>query len=129
MLPCQCEKHAHGRVGADRHHLCFSRRQWSHGAVKELRLFPYCVVYLAKDTLHHAIHDKIASIPPPNEANANAALYQLKMLQRYKAISDKDPVCRRLELLAAFFDCCDQPTADAFRRQAKIVREFHNRPP
>ena len=125
----QREKCAIGRIESDKHHLCFSRRQWSRGAAGELRLFHYCIVHLPKYTLHQAIHDRIGSIPPPKEVNARAALYQLKMLWKYRAISDKDSAERRLEILAACFDCCEQPTANAFRTQARIIREFRARPP
>ena len=68
-------------------------------------------------------------MPVPKDINALRALEQLRLLERYGAISDSDSFERRLQLLAALFDCTEQPTADAFRRQAKIVRDFYNERP
>lgn len=56
-------------------------------------------------------------------------LEQLGYLEKYGAISESDPVERRLQLLASLFDCIEQPTADAFRKQLQVVREFKKTPP
>lgn len=67
-------------------------------------------------------------VPIPRDINALRALEQLRLLERYGAISDEDNIERRLEILAALFDCVEQPTADAFRKQAKIVHDFYTKP-
>jgi hypothetical protein len=123
------ERHARVKSGLDNHHCCFIKKRWSTGAIKELRQFHYCIVPLPKATLHHFIHDNISYIPVPKESNARDALAQLRALELEGAISDRDPIEKRLKVLAALFDCCDQPTADAFRRQAAIVRKFYANPP
>lgn len=121
---CKTRNHAY-----DKHHLCFQRRRWSRGYyVNKLRLFHYCIIYIPKDTLHHMIHEGIEEVPVPKEFNAQHALEQLQMLEHYEAIHDDDPIERRLMILAALFDCCDQPTADAFRHQIEIVNRFNNEP-
>lgn len=115
--------------GWDAHHLCYQRRHWRHGGAKALRTFHYCIILLPKDTLHREIHHCVENVPEPKEANALEALKQLQMLSRFGAISDDDPVEKRLELLASLFDCCDQPTADGFRKQLEVVHRFYERPP
>lgn len=108
----------------DAHHLCFQRRHWTHGAQKDLRMFHYCIISIPKDTLHRAIHVAVENVPEPKSANAQSALDQLRELERYGAISDADPIEKRLELLAALFDCVEQPTADGFRAQLDVVHKF-----
>lgn len=110
----------------DRHHLCFIRRRWSSGSVYALRQFHYCIMPLPRATLHRAIHENMAHIPVPSELAAKGALEQLRYLEKYGAISDNDPIEKRLNLLAALFDCIAQPTADGFRQQLDIVRKFYD---
>lgn len=110
------------------HHLCWQRRYWHRGAIKELRDYHYCIVQLPKDTVHKYIHEHMKLIPVPSEANAKYALEQLKYLYSINAIRDDDVLDKRLNLLAALFDCVDQPTADAFRRQLEIVHEYYDKP-
>lgn len=78
--------------------------------------------------MHRYIHLNLADIPAPKESSAKAALEQLYRLERFSAISEFDSIERRLELLAALFDCSDQETADAFREQLKIVCEYKKDP-
>lgn len=115
--------------GCDTHHLCYQRRHWRHGATRALRLFHYCLIQIPKATLHRMIHEYVGDIPEPTELNAQHALEQLKMLERYNAIHNDDPIEKRLNLLAALFDCCDQPTADGFRKQLEIVHKYYSKPP
>lgn len=51
------------------------------------------------------------------------------MLEQAGAISDDDNIEKRLMVLAALFDCVEQPTADAFRKQQQIAHEFYNKKP
>lgn len=74
--------------------------------------------------MHKAIHRRIDNVPVPKSTNAKNALEQLRKLEAYGAIHEDDTIEMRLELLAALFDCVEQPTADAFRRQLQVVREY-----
>lgn len=84
---------------------------------------------IPKTTLHRFIHENMTHIPVPSELAAKGALEQLRYLEKYGAISDDDPIEKRLGLLAALFDCVAQPTADGFREQLAIVRKFYEKPP
>jgi len=112
--------------GVDKHHICWTRRSWNSGYVMELRLHPYCVVLIPRDTLHHLIHSEMKCIPPPSNRNAKTALFHLNILSQAGAISYDDPIEKRLKILIALFDCIEQPTADAFREQLRIVCEYKN---
>lgn len=94
-----------------------------------LRRHHYCIVCIPKDTVHKHIHNSIPFIPPPREITAGSALEQLALLERFGGISQSDPIEKRLLVLAALFDCVDQATADAFRKQLEIVREFNKKAP
>lgn len=113
----------------DRHHLCFIKRRWNKGSIYELRQFHYCIILIPKNTLHHFIHENMTNIPIPSELAAEGALEQLRNLEKYGAISDDDPIEKRLNLLAALFDCIAQPTADGFREQLALIRKFNKKPP
>ena len=112
----------------DTHHLCFQRRAWCYGAVKKLRSHWYCRVEIPKDTLHRKIHAKVHGVPAPRPISAEEALFQLRKLEEHNAIRDTDPIDRRLEVLIALFDCIEQPTADAFRKQLEVVHEHQKAP-
>lgn len=124
----KCRITAH-RSACDTHHLCYQRRHWGRGYLRELRQFHYCTILIPRDTLHHFIHEHVGDVPAPKDVNAKCALEQLRMLEHYDAIHDDDPIEKRLMLLAALFDCCDQPTADAFRAQLEAVHKFYSKPP
>lgn len=115
-------------TGKDRHHLCFIARRWKTGYLAELRKFHYCIILIPRNSLHRLIHEYVGCVPPPSGRNAKDALEQLRMLERYGAISDDDSIEKRLEVLAALFDCCEQPTADAFRRQLEVAHRFYHKP-
>lgn len=108
----------------DRHHLCYQRHKWNRGSLLVLRDYWYCKVFIPRDTLHKMIHLNVFDVPVPSESGARSALEQLGYLEKFGAITDFDSIERRLDLLASLFDCSDQPTADAFREQLRIVREF-----
>ena len=112
----------------DLHHICYQKRFWRRNSkANELREFHYCKVYIPRDTLHKSIHAKVVTIPVPRSSSAECALSQLQMLERNGAIHANDPLERRLLILAALFDCIEQPTADAFRKQLALVHEFNNK--
>ena len=112
----------------DTHHLCYTRNSWGRGNLRKLRDYWYCKINIQRDTLHRKIHLELPAIPPPKDSSAKDALFQLEMLERFSAISEYDYIERRLELLASLFDCSDQETADAFRKQIQIVREWKSPP-
>ena len=84
---------------------------------------------IPRDTIHRHIHEWLSDIPAPREVSAREALKHLRLLESQGAISDDDTLEQRLYLLAALFDCNDQETADGFRKQLEIVRNYHKKPP
>ena len=106
-------------------HLCYQKKFWrsNHGA-RALRDFHYCKVKIPRDTLHKKLHALVPFVPVPKSINAECALIELRMLEARHGISKDDGVEKRLRVLAALFDCIEQPTADAFRKQADIIHEF-----
>lgn len=112
----------------DRHHVCWPRRAWNTGYAKALRTHWYFLVKIPRKTLHAAIHHEMGQVPTPSGAAAKQALEQVLNLERYGALHRDDPLEKRLGLLASLFDCVDQPTADAFRQQLRIVRSFNKSP-
>ena len=112
----------------DRHHLCFIKRKWGGGSAYALRQFHYCIVPIPRVSLHRVIHENMALIPAPSELAAKEALRELRILEEHGAISDDDPIEKRLNLLAALFDCVAQPTADGFRTQLDIICKFYKEP-
>lgn len=113
----------------DTHHLCYQRKNWHNGIVTEFRDYWYCRIDIPKNTLHRMIHRRVDNVPAPKPTNAKNALEQLRKLELYGAIHEGDSIETRLEILAALFDCVEQPTADAFRRQLQVVREYNKKAP
>lgn len=113
-----------GRPGYDSHHLLYQRRHWDGEYTGALRRYWYCIVKIPKNDLHAKIHEFLGDIPRPKEINAKDALDQLRTLNAYGALKKSDPIELRLAVLASFFDCADQPTADALRAQREIVCKY-----
>lgn len=110
----------------DTHHLCFMKKRWNYGELVALRNFWYCKAEIPKNTLHHYIHQEMNCVPPPKPHNAREALDQLRTLEKFGAIRESDDIKARLKVLIALFDCIEQPTADAFKKQLEIVNKFQN---
>ena len=108
----------------DNHHIFYQRRHYKRGSLFELRNYHYCIIPIPKNTLHMEIHEYLGDIPTPSEINAKAALEQLYLLEDYHAISASDSLEKRLMVLIALFECGEQLTADALKRQLDIVCEF-----
>lgn len=108
----------------DRHHILFIKKEWSRNGLGKLRLHPYCVVKIPRDSLHRYIHTHLAYIPTPRPATIQEVLYHLHYLEKAGAITMEDPIEKRLKVLVALFDCVEQPTADALEKQLNLVREF-----
>lgn len=107
----------------DTHHIFYTKVSWTSATADKLRAHWYCIVEIPKGTVHHKIHEKVRYIPVPKNDNIRFALAQLDLLEDYGAIRSDDPIEKRLQLLAGLFDCTDQPTADALRKQIEAVRE------
>ena len=114
--------------GTNSHHLLWQRRRWGYGDLRLLRRDPYCIVEIPANSLHKAIHEGMDQVPPPRQESARNVLWHIQYLKRFGGISDNDPIEKRLKVLIALFDCSEQPTADALRRQLEIVHEFKNEP-
>lgn len=114
--------------GKDTHHLCYQKRNWQGPALIALRDFWYCKAEIPKNTLHRRIHSVVNNVPPPKAINARSALEQLRTLERYGVIHEEDSIERRLQVLIALFECVDQPTADAFKKQLDVVHRYQKAP-
>ena len=112
--------------GLDTHHLCYQKRAWRGEALIALRDHWYCKAEIPKNTLHRRIHSMVSTVPVPKAINARNALEQLRTLERYEVIHETDSIERKLEVLIALFDCVEQPTADALKKQLDIVHRFKN---
>lgn len=112
------------RQTCDKHHLCWPRKKWNTGYARAIRNHWYFIVEIPKKTLHPAIHNQMTHIPVPRGLAAKSAYEQVVMLEQYQAIHKDDPIEKRLTLLIALFDCIEQPTADAFRKQLEIITNF-----
>ena len=108
----------------NRHHLCYQGRHWGRGALAALRGHPYCIVEMPKN-IHNKIHEYVGDVPAPRESSAKEALGQLQLLESYGAIGDGDSLEKRLNVLAALFDCYEQETSNALRKQLYIVHKFN----
>ena len=78
--------------------------------------------------MHQKIHEWVTDIPAPSEDNAWEAINTLKALRTYNAISYEDTLGKRLTVLISIFDCIEQPTADALRKQLDILRAEQSKP-
>ena len=83
---------------------------------------------IPRDSLHRQIHTIVKLIPPPKPLNAKEALWHLNMLLKNGGINENDKLEKRLSVLIALFDCVEQPTADALRKQLEVVHKFYNKP-
>lgn len=110
----------------DKHHLCFIARRWNNGWLLAFRRYWYCIVKIPRDTLHHYIHENLATIPAPKPENALAAMEQLVMLENYGAIHETDSIEKRLTILITLFDSIEPRTAEGFKKQLEIIHEFRH---
>ena len=113
----------------NRHHLLWQKKEWDHGNLKALRMHRYCVVNIPVQTLHRMIHEQIETIPVPTQANAEYVLEHILYLEKMGGIKNTDPIDKRLQILIALFNCMEQPTADALKKQLEIVREYYKEEP
>ena len=112
----------------DCHHILWQKNKWSSGYLYKIRNYDYCKIYIPRDTLHRYIHSNLAGIPAPRDIDAKSALEQLGYLRERGAISESDPLEKRLLVLIALFDYVAQPTADALKRQLQLVHGYESPP-
>ena len=112
----------------DSHHILYQKRHWGRSCLKELRDYNYCIIDIPRDTLHRQIHEWLGDIPAPSDYSAKEALRNIRLLEKQGAIDNSDPLEKRLKILIALFDCIEQPTADALKKQLDIVYEFYKKP-
>ena len=117
------------KTSFDRHHIFWIRKEWNKGELNKLRLHPYCIVLLDRDTIHRYLHTHLACIPAPHGGIVDEVLKHLNLLESYGAIGPDDPIEKRLKVLIALFECVEQPTADALKEQLRLVYEFNKAPP
>lgn len=112
----------------DCHHILWQKNKWKQGSIHKLRDHYYCKIYIPRNTLHRYIHQNMAEIPVPRETDARTVLWHLNCLEKSGAVSNEDPLEKRLIVLIALFECIAQPTADALKEQLDLVREFNKKP-
>ena len=105
----------------DNHHIFYTRVSWNQALPNKLRTHWYCIVDIPKGTIHHRIHEKVRYIPVPRNSTITDVLEELGKLQSYGAIHPDDSIEKRLKVLIGLFDCVDQPTADALKKQLEVV--------
>lgn len=112
-------------VSYDSHHLFYTKACWNSLAAKRLRQHWYCIVDgVPRKELHQKIHEKVRYVPVPKDDNIWEVLDQLTILEEYKAISDSDPIEKRLELFIDLFGCIEEPTAEALRKQLEVCESY-----
>lgn len=105
-------------------HILYIHREWSRVYLNRLRLHPYCVINIPRDTLHHFIHANLEKIPAPRGESAKEVLFHLQYLSEHKAISLKDPIEKRIVLLISLFNYMEPATTEALKKQLALVRSF-----
>lgn len=123
------KKAAKTKSSLDRHHIFYIRNEWNKGELEKLRMHPYSIVFMERESIHRYIHTHLAYIPAPKEFNVHSVLFQLKCLEKHGVISTEDPIERRLAIFIALFECIEQPTADALKEQLRLVHDFKKAPP
>lgn len=111
----------------DRHHIFYIRREWSKGKLERLRMHPYCIIPLHRDTIHRYLHVHLGCIPTPPQRVVDNIVAQLESLEQSGTISQNDSLEKRLIVLTSLFECVAQPTADALKEQLRVVREFNKK--
>lgn len=113
----------------DRHHLLWCRKDWNTGYAHALREHWYLRMTIPKSALHVPIHESVPNIPVPTSSSAKEAYAQLTLLETYGAIHKSDPIEKRLKLLIALFDCQEPETAEALKKQLRVVQEYNKKAP
>lgn len=113
----------------DKHHIVWSKNDFSKGWPKRLRDHWYLCVKIPRDTLHQEIHCKVSHIPVPKPSNIKIALAQLAILEKFGGICQEDDIEKRVNVLCALFDCVEPATYEALKAQLDIIHEFNKKAP
>lgn len=108
----------------DRHHIFFQRRHYS-GSLLKLRLFPYCIVEVPRNTLHRRIHEYIGDIPCPSGETAEYVVKVLREKLDGGEISMDDRIDKRLKILISIMQDVEFQTVEALYKQLAIVKDFY----
>ena len=109
----------------DNHHLFWTRRQYAKGFwANKLRLHPYCIVLIPKNTLHKEIHSEIPEVPIPKECICESVYNQLKILWEFGAIGDDDSLQKRVDLLVFCLKCVADETVEVLEKQKEIANRY-----
>lgn len=111
----------------DKHHICYTRKKWKVGKLRCVRIHQYCVIRLPRE-LHENVHAVVPEVPTPRGDTAGYVKEQLDYLLDFGAISINDSFEKRLSVLIALFECIEQPTADALKKQLQLAHEFYKTP-
>lgn len=122
------KRHSISLHSTDRHHLLWERKLWDRGALRELRNYHYCIIEIPKNTLHKYIHANMNMIPTPSESSARYVLRELAKLEQEGRIHCDDSIRERLTTLIGLFSAIEPLTANALRKQLRLVYDFKKAP-
>ena len=115
----------------DRHHLLWQAAHYNHGYAKRLRLHPWLIMLIPRDTLHHSIHNAIGDIPVPSDDLCKRAYFKLTELESQELLDYRATVEDRIDWLLDVWTLEEAPnTVLALLHQKKVVHDFYrNQPP
>ena len=113
----------------DKHHIVWSKNDFSRGWPKRLRDHWYLCVRIPREPLHQEIHCRISHVPVPRNASIKVALAQLAILEKFGGINQEDDIEKRVSVLCALFDCVEPATYEALKAQLDIIHELDKKAP
>ena len=112
----------------DRHHLLWQAAHYNCGYAKRLRLHPWLIMLIPRDTLHHEIHCKIGDIPVPNDELCKAAYLELAQAETEGLLDYNSHAEDRIDWLLDHFTIDNAPrTYLALLHQREIIHSFYQR--
>lgn len=112
----------------DRHHLLWQAAHYDRGYAKMLRLHPWLIMLIPRDTLHHEIHSKIGDIPTPDIELCKAAYLELVRLEQNEQLDYGTTIEERIDWLLDRFTIDNAPrTHLALLHQKEVVHSFYKR--
>ena len=110
----------------DRHHILWQAAHYNCGYAKRLRLYPWLIVLIPRDTLHHGIHSVIGDIPVPPDELCKEAFLELTELESAEKLDYSVPIEVRIDWLLDRFTIDSAPrTYLALLHQKEVVHEFY----
>lgn len=112
----------------DRHHLLWQAAHYGHGYAKMLRIHPWLIMLIPRDTLHHEIHSKIGDIPVPNDELCKAAYLELVQAETEGLLDYGATAEYRIDWLLNHFTIDNAPlTYLALINQRDVIHSFYQR--